>query len=82
LNGTEVPLSLVTLPISIRLWLAGSRGAGGPYTLSSSRLAVRRFLRSSRIWASGRGARPGASSLAVVKELVSKVMSWSTNWPK
>jgi hypothetical protein len=28
------------------------------------------------------GARPGASRSAVWNELVSKVMSWSTNWPK
>ena len=50
-SSTEVPLSLVTFPISILAWLAGSRGAGGPYRLSSSRLAVRVFLSSSRIWA-------------------------------
>ena len=81
-DGFSVPCSEVTRPISILLRLGKARGAGGPYSWSSSRVAVRRFFRSLWILSRGRGARLVASSLAVVKEPDSRVMSWSTNWPK
>jgi hypothetical protein len=68
-----------TLPTFI---FAPARGAGRPYTLSRSSVAVRMLNSVSRIAATVMGERLGLRSCVNVADAVSSVMSWSTNCPK